>query len=276
MSISVSNLNFNRGTTPILANISFNLEASESLGIIGPNGGGKSTLLNILAGALYPSSGEMIIDGVKIKKESQFPYEKIAYVPQHTELDCTLPLNVYDFIHFGLLGKKNTNPKSADQVMELTGISKKRNSLLNELSGGERQRVLISKALISNPKILILDEPTTGLDTNGEDQLLSLLEDVQKNTKTTLIVVDHNIAQVINFCDKILCLNKTHHWHQNKELLTTSVLGSIYHCEFEHLVLHQKTPDENNRHSHHKFCEGADHKHTHNNLAPPKNIKKDQ
>ncbi len=275
MSISVCNLNFNRDI-PILKNISFELKDGESLGIIGPNGGGKSTLLNLLTGNLLPSSGEIIIDGQKITDRRHFPYHKISYVPQHTEIDCILPINVYDFVHFGLLGKKNNSTSKIQEVLELTGIDQKKEALLNELSGGELQRVLLSKALISNPKILILDEPTTGLDSTGEDQLLSLLDDVQKNIKTTLVVVDHNIAQVINFCDKILCLNKTHHWHQNKGLLTTSVLGSIYHCEFEHLVLHQTSPKDKHSHHGHHLCVDSDHHHIEHNLAPPKHLKKDQ
>lgn len=263
MSIIVKNLNFSR-QVPILKDISFELNEGQSLGIIGPNGGGKSTLLNILTGLLTPQSGEIIIDGILIKKKSDFPREKISYVPQQTEIDSTLPITVTDFISFGLINKNKNDSRSLHDVLQLTGISHKKNSLLAELSGGEKQRVLLGKALISNPKILFLDEPTAGLDSNGEDQLLSLLLEIQKNLKTTLIVVDHNIAQIINFCDKVLCLNKTFHWHQNKELLTTKVLGSIYHCEFEHLVIHQQNINHKGVLTPHIHCEDHHHHdHTH-------------
>lgn len=225
----------------ILQNISFEVLSGESLGILGPNGGGKSTLMKLIAGLLTPSSGEFFYNDIRYTPDKKFPHSLMAYVPQSSELNTILPINVFDFLK--IAAKTQTLPNAENRINELltlVDIFHKKNSLLNQLSGGEKQRVLIAKALIHSPELILLDEPMKGLDSNGQDQLQALLKDIQTVHNTAIVIVDHNISQIIKTCEKILCLNKTSHWHNHKDLLTQNILEDIYHCEFEHLLIHEK------------------------------------
>lgn len=241
----------------ILKNISFSLKKGESLGVLGPNGGGKSTLMKIIAGLLQASSGEIYFDEKPLSSFDKYPYSLFSYVPQSSELNTTMPVKVYEFLDFSISLYKIKNAKLVDELLELVGMTHKKDSLLSKLSGGEKQRVLIARAMIQNPKLLLLDEPTKGLDSNGQDQLLNLIETIKKRDHTAVMIVDHNINQIIKSCQNILCLNRHSHWHDHRDFLTKNILEDIYHCEFEHLLIHEKDLTENQPHDHH-FC---DHDH---------------
>lgn len=245
-----------------LKDISFELGLGQSLGILGPNGGGKSTLMKILSGILIPSSGELEISNYKIHGEKDFPYKLISYIPQSSGLNLSLPIRAHEYLEFAA---KSMGIKEADKKIKhfaaKVGIDKKLNYLFKNMSGGEMQRVLLCKALLNHPQILLLDEPTKGLDSQGQDQLLGILKNIKEEHNTAVVIVDHNINQIIRHCDKVICLNKTSHWHDHKDLLTKNVLENIYHCEFEHLLIHEKESGESSNHSdHHEFC---DHDHSH-------------
>ncbi|MBH47031.1 MAG: hypothetical protein CME71_02545 [Halobacteriovorax sp.] len=234
---------------PALENISFTIDKSQMLGIIGPNGGGKSTLLKLIVGLLPMQTGTLEFN------EKPLSQTALAYIPQSQELNDSLPMRVSDFLE--LIPKKAS--RSLDECLDRVGILDKKNDLMRELSGGQRQRALLARALRCSPEILILDEPTTGLDGQGQDQLMQLLKSLQHEEKTTIVVVDHNLGQVLKHADKVLCLNKSHHWHESKELLTKNIIEDIYHCEFEHIRLHEAgaTFDD-----HHHECQ-HDHSHEH-------------
>ncbi len=262
------------GNDPILKDISFSLEAGESLGILGPNGGGKSTLMKIVAGLLKPNSGKLLFDGIDSKQFKSYPFEKFSYVPQNSELNTILPVKVFEYMNFAksLYKTHQQNTKSIDELLKLVGIFHKKNSLIASLSGGEKQRVLIARALINNPKLLLLDEPSKGLDSNGQDQLLAIIEKIKEQEKTAVIIIDHNITQIIRNCHKILCLNGNYHWHDHRDLLTKNILEDIYHCEFEHLLIHEndvrnlKEPHTSETHT---FC---NHDHQHSQELDPHSI----
>lgn len=241
------------GIEPILKDISFSLKRGESLGVLGPNGGGKSTLMKIIAGLLTPTSGTIFFNERPTSAYNGFPFHLFSYVAQVSELNPTMPVKVSEFMDFSLSLYKIKNPKLIDDLLELVGIAHKKNSLLSKLSGGEKQRVLIARAMIQKPQILLLDEPTKGLDSNGQDQLLSLIETIKKHDGTAVMIVDHNINQIIKSCQNILCLNRSSHWHDHKDFLTKNILEDIYHCEFEHLLIHEKDLGLENPHNHH-FC----------------------
>lgn len=245
----------------ILQNISFEVSKGESLGILGPNGGGKSTLIKLIAGLLTPTSGKFYYNNIVYNKKIRFPYELMAYVPQSSELNTILPINVEDFLKIASKTRFLKNPDiKILELLKLVDIAHKKKSLLDQLSGGEKQRVLIARALLHSPKLILLDEPMKGLDSNGQDQLQALLKDIKSVHQTAVVIVDHNISQVIKNCDKILCLNKSSHWHNHTDLLTQNILEDIYHCEFEHLLIHKQEniPD-------HSFC-NHDHQHQHKHI----------
>jgi zinc transport system ATP-binding protein len=252
---------------PILKDISFSLKKGTSLGVLGPNGGGKSTLMKVIAGLLKPSSGEIYFDEKPLSSFDKYPYSIFSYVPQSSELNTTMPVKVSEFLDFSLSLYKIKNPGLAKELLDLVGMFHKKDSLLSKLSGGEKQRVLIARALIQKPKLLLLDEPTKGLDSNGQDQLLSLIETIKKRDQTSVMIVDHNINQIIKSCQNILCLNRHSHWHDHRDFLTKNILEDIYHCEFEHLLIHEKDLEEDHPHDHH-FC-GHDHAHEKKSEAHP-------
>lgn len=241
----------------ILKDISFSLKKGESLGVLGPNGGGKSTLMKIIAGLLKPSTGELYFNETPLNSMEGHPYHLFSYVPQSSELNPTMPVKVFEFLDFSISHFKIKNPKLLDELLDLVGMSHKKNALISKLSGGEKQRVLIARAMIQNPKLLLLDEPTKGLDSNGQDQLLSLIETIKRRDNTAVMIVDHNINQIIKSCQNILCLNRHSHWHDHRDFLTKDILEDIYHCEFEHLLIHEKDLQNEHPHDHH-FC---DHDH---------------
>jgi zinc transport system ATP-binding protein len=256
------------GETPAIKDISFSLFSGESLGVLGPNGGGKSTLMKIIVGLLKADSGELFFEEKLSSEFKKYPFELFSYVPQNSELNTILPVKVAEYMDFAKsLYKKNTTLYENDELLELVGILHKKDSLISKLSGGEKQRVLLARALINKPKLLLLDEPTKGLDSNGQDQLLAIIEKIKAKDKTAVMIVDHNINQIIRNCHNILCLNRTYHWHNHRDLLTKNILEDIYHCEFEHLLIHEndlKNNGEQIENGAHLFC---DHDHS-KTLAP--------
>ncbi len=259
--LEVENLSFSYGNDQnfVLNDISFKLKKGETLGILGPNGGGKSTLMKLMAGIIVPSSGTLKYN-IEINND-------LSFLPQSSDLNTTFPMTVIDFLKL----TPNTTREKYVEALTMTGIEHKKKYLLQNLSGGELQRVLIARSILEKPKLLLLDEPTKGLDGQGIDLLLCVLKNLKEKTGTAIVLIDHNINEVVKFCDKILCLNKTFHWHNHSELLTKTVLEDIYHCEFEHLKLHEKDAsssaslDSNSIHNH-QFCQhGPGHEHQQTN-----------
>lgn len=250
------------GITPTLKDVSFDLHESESLGVLGPNGGGKTTLMKIIVGLLHPQSGTLYFDDVAVSSSGHYPFHNFSYVPQHSELNIILPVKVSEYMGFAKAVYKHVSDKELDELLELVGILHKKDSLISRLSGGEKQRVLLARALVNKPKLLLLDEPTKGLDSNGQDQLLAIIEKIKERDKTAVMIVDHNINQIIRHCHKILCLNRTFHWHDHRDLLTKNILEDVYHCEFEHLLIHENDLQKNrdDARADHLYC-NHDHEH---------------
>jgi zinc transport system ATP-binding protein len=242
------------GETPAIKDISFSLFSGESLGVLGPNGGGKSTLMKIIVGLLKADSGELFFEEKLSSEFKKYPFEIFSYVPQNSELNTILPIKVSEYMSYAFSLYKNILSNETDALLDLVGILHKKEALISKLSGGEKQRVLLARALINRPSLLLLDEPTKGLDSNGQDQLLALIENIKTTNKTAVMIVDHNINQIIKNCHKILCLNHTSHWHDHSDLLTRNILEDIYHCEFEHLLIHEKDLHDNTETHQHQFC----------------------
>lgn len=190
----------------ILKDISFSVNKKEFLGIVGPNGGGKTTLLKIILGLLKPNKGKITTTGV------------LSYVPQHLNFDKYHPVCVEDVVLMGLLDEMSAglvhskeNREKAYSVMETLGVFEIRQQRFGQLSGGQRQRVLIARAIINNPEILILDEPTANIDKEAQETVQKLL--VKLNEKLTLLMVSHHFDFISSDVNRVICVDRTMHVH---------------------------------------------------------------
>lgn len=221
----------------VLENISLNVPQGEFLGIIGPNGGGKTTLLKAVLGLIKPHSGSISIFGSSIAQNRHL----VSYVPQYSLFDLDYPISVMDVVLTGRLNGKRmlrgyagADREIAEKSLELVGLSSFRKRLAGELSGGEKQRVLIARALAKNPKILLLDEPTASVDATSGKNFYTILQNLDPDI--TIILVSHDIGAVSQNVKKIACLSRTLVFHDSKEL-TNEMIEAAYHCPVD-LIAH--------------------------------------
>lgn len=216
--IEIRNLAVTLSGKEILKDINLSLEEGKFLGIVGPNGSGKTTLLKSILGIIEPSAG-----GIRVldKPSGECLKEGIfGYVPQHLNLDINFPARAIDVVTMGLYGRlglfrwpSKKDKEKALEYIALIGMSGHENFQFGEMSGGEQQRISIARALVSNPKILILDEPSTGIDVVGQEDFYHLLKGFQKRLGLTIIMVSHDIGAVTAYVDQIACLNKILYYH---------------------------------------------------------------
>ena len=181
------------GDTSVLDRVSFGVDAGEIVTIVGPNGSGKSTLLRVLIGSLRPSSGTV----------TRQPGLRIGYVPQRVHIDPTLPMTVSRLL--GL--RRKTDRKGMRDALAQAGIEDLADRQMNVLSGGQFQRVMLARALLSNPQLLVLDEATQGLDQPGTAAFYEQIEEVRKNTGCGVLMVSHDLHVVMSASDRVICLN---------------------------------------------------------------------
>lgn len=187
--------------------MSFEIEKGDFLGIIGPNGAGKTTLFKCMLGLNKDYSGSIKIFNKDIKKESKEIYKRIGYIPQSNSFDTRFPATVKEIIQLGTIGKK-TDKARINELLKLTGVSEYTDKRIGDLSGGQQQRVMITKALIHEPEILILDEPATAIDTNVLRVFYKLLTKLNQEKKITIIWSSHDLDAVNLLSNKIACIYK--------------------------------------------------------------------
>ncbi|SHE68258.1 zinc transport system ATP-binding protein [Marinitoga hydrogenitolerans DSM 16785] len=228
--ISVKDLSYNVENTEILKFINFDIYKNDFVGIIGPNGAGKSTLIKILVGEIKNYIGSVNING------------KIGYVPQKDEFDRTFPIRAFEVALMGMYNEvgvfkryKKKHYEKVRNIMKMLDIEYLYNRNVGKLSGGEYQRLSLARALVSDPDILILDEPEAGVDSNAQKIIYSILEDLNKKGMT-IILVSHDISMVLKKVNTVMCLNKTLHCHKNSIDMTSDDLKKIYSEELELLV----------------------------------------
>jgi zinc transport system ATP-binding protein len=226
--ISVKNLNYTINNNQILSNISFDIYEGDFVGIIGPNGAGKSTLVKIITGEIEEYSGEVRI------------VRKIGYVPQTEEIEVTFPMKVYELVLLGLYKDvgpmrrfKREHYQKVKDVLELLNIEELYDRQIGELSGGEYRRVMIARALVSKPDVLILDEPEANIDKQGQEVLLNILKKLKDEKNITIILVSHDLNMIFKETTRILCLNKTLHCHKNTRDINMKDLKELYSEDFE-------------------------------------------
>jgi ABC-type Mn2+/Zn2+ transport system ATPase subunit len=218
--LEIKNLTVRYNSHVILNELNFYVETGEIVAIIGPNGSGKTTLLKAILG-LIPYDGEVRIFG----RPPKFALNDIGYVPQRLDFDRTFPLTVKEFLGF----IKAANRPWRSEVLEESGVNTFMDSRLGELSGGQLQRLLIAKAMLKEPRLLMLDEPTSGVDAAAEMTFFELIEHVNKEHAVTVMLISHEVQMVYKFASQILCLNRDLVCDgRPKEAITQEVLERLY------------------------------------------------
>jgi zinc transport system ATP-binding protein len=260
--ICVHNVSFAYDHRQALSNITLHVKSNSVLGVIGPNGGGKSTLLKLMLGVLKPDAGTItVLD--RSPRAACSDGSLVGYVPQRHNLDWTFPITVRQVVTLGLIGRKSLlggfSRRQKDlvtQTLHSVEMDRLADQPIGGLSGGQQQRVFIARALVNHPRILFLDEPTAGIDQAGQEKFLALLLNLQKTFNLTLVMVSHDLRSVIASCDRVACLSRTLHYHDRPQGLSSDVLFKVFQCDLD-AVLDQHS------HLHDGSCCGHDH------AAPP-------
>lgn len=235
--IEITNINFSYKKDKILDNINLKVQEGDFLAIIGPNGGGKSTLLKLILGLEKYKVGNIKIFDENISKN----ISKIGYVPQNTNINTNFPIKVLDVVMMGHIhekktfwGHKQSEKLCAKGALQKVGMQDFANTKIGSLSGGQRQRVMIARALCANPKILILDEPTASIDVEGQKQIYELLQVLNKSI--SVIVVSHDISVILSYASKVAHINKKLVFHDISSKKNTFNKDEHF-CEVEMLQL---------------------------------------
>ena len=211
--VSVQAVSYKYNSESVLENVSFNIEEGDFLGIIGPNGAGKTTLFHCMLGLLNSYSGRITILNQDIKKNKKI-FKKIGYIPQQKSIDQKFPLTVQELVSLSLT--RETPKNVVFEILKQVGLYNMKNKTIGQLSGGQQQRVLIAKALVNNPIILMLDEPTNELDQKSQHDFYFLLKELNEKNKITIIWTSHDMDAVNKYANKVSCINKRMFFHGDK------------------------------------------------------------
>ena len=211
--VKLHNITFGyNNTETVLNSISFTVQQGEFVVAVGPNGAGKSTLLKIIAGLIEPAAGQVLIDNNSIRTAARQGI--MAYVPQHySQNTAAFPATVEEIVALGLVGargqlKAAANKQIVDQLLEMVGAEQLKGRRIGELSGGQQQRVMVARALAGEPQLLLLDEPTSGIDYAASSRIFELLGQLNRNLGITIIMVSHDIENGTRFAAKVACINR--------------------------------------------------------------------
>ncbi len=208
--VEINNLTVQYPDVKALDNINLVVNQGDFLGIIGPNGAGKSTLFASMLGLHTRYKGTIKFFGEDIKKSKNY-LKQLGYVPQKPVFEKNFPVTVTDVVRMGL--NRESDENKIDEILQQLWIHELRDRKIGELSGGQQQRVFIAKALVNNPKILILDEPVTGIDQQSIDLFYSILRELNSKQKITIVWSSHDLDAVNKLANHVACLNRTLFFH---------------------------------------------------------------
>ncbi len=228
-------------SVPVLESVHLVVEQGDFLGIIGPNGGGKTTLLKVILGLIKPNRGKVLVLG----KPPERGRKSIGYVSQTNLFDRDFPINVWEVVLMGLYGKTGMlrrysaeDKKMAEEALKTVNMLNFKERQIGKLSGGEQQRVFIARALVSKPSILLLDEPMASVDPTMQAEFYELLEKLSQ--EMTIIMVSHDISAVSIYVEEIACLNRQLFYHGSKEI-SPETLQTTYKCPVQ-IITHGTVP----------------------------------
>lgn len=239
--ITIKNLTVKYDDYTAIENVNFSIDQNKFVTIIGPNGGGKTTLIKTILGFVKPFKGDII----------KSPNVKIGYVPQKNSFEQEFPISVSQVILSGDLQSKvkllhrfkKKNFNRLEDTLKRLDITNLKDMQINELSGGQLQKVLLGRAIISNPNLLILDEPFSNIDTNSTNKYFQLLKKLSETM--SILIISHDIGIITSFTDDVICMNKTAHYHHGSHL-TNEQLQETYSCPVEligHGIPHRIFPE---------------------------------
>jgi zinc transport system ATP-binding protein len=245
--VQITDLDFAYNGQRVLENVNLTVREGDFIAMIGPNGGGKTTLLKLMLGLLKPGQGEIRVMGRRPSRVSH----QIGYVPQDVNINRRFPITAMDVVLMGKLApgrrwSKNNAQDRRDAMealdrIDMAGFADRR---IGELSGGQRQRVFIARALVTGPRLLLLDEPTASIDSRGQTDFYQLLK--RLNGEISIVVVSHDLLVVSTYVKSVACVNRRLHYHQQAEI-TGDMLEAMYPCTVEdvcpvELVTHGRLP----------------------------------
>jgi zinc transport system ATP-binding protein len=240
--VEVRGLCFSYDAQNVLKDVSFQVERGEFLGLIGPNGGGKTTVLRILLGLETDYRGIVTVFGVVPSRNHEWR-RRVGVVPQVQQFPPRFPVLARDVVEMGTRARGAPNltrverKNRVEEALELVGATPYIDKPIYQLSGGQRQRVLIARALSGKPDLLLLDEPTVGVDAEGQDLLLQWIAKWRKQTQITVVLVTHDVGVIAPLADKLACLNIELHFHDRPDKLTGEAIQKAYGCPAE-LIFH--------------------------------------
>jgi zinc transport system ATP-binding protein len=260
------------GGAEALRNIDLHVERGSTLAIVGPNGAGKTTLLKIVLGLLEGYTGNVQVAGldpVAARRKGTV----ISWVPQRSRMIWDFPVTVKQVVRMGLVGKTGPLRRHArddlcyvDELMGTLDIAAVADRPIGAVSGGQQQRAILARALAPRPLVLMLDEPTVGVDQAGLEVFATLMDRITRQFGITLVIVSHDLRTVIPQCQRIACLNQTLHFHDSPSRLTTELLSEVFRCDLSGLYAgphlgrdaqHDHDDDHDHDHDHYPGPSGA-------------------
>lgn len=260
---------FDASATLALEAVNFTIDQNTKLGILGPNGGGKSTLIKLILGILKPTQGTIRVFGHSPLQARQ--HGLIGYLPQRIGADLDWPISVQETI--ALARSCTLKPwqrlaaedhAAIDRAIELVEVQDLANRPIGALSGGQLQRVMIARAIATNPKLLVLDEPTVGVDIAGQQRFGSLIDTLHKELDLTVVLVSHDMRAIAAVADRVACLSRSLHFHDTPDGLTPAVLAQVFAHDVAgvfgdihidaHLAESCDDPDHAHQHQHDCGC----------------------
>ena len=208
--IKLENVTYGYNSDLVLEDISFKADQGDLLGIIGPNGAGKTSLFSLILGLLEGYQGKITVFDEDIRNNRKV-LKKIGYIPQKNIIDKGFPATVEEIVSLGVFERK-TKDKIISAI-NTVGLLEQKHKRIGELSGGQQQRILIAKALVNEPQLLILDEPTTGIDLETQNKFYALLRKLNSENKITIILASHDLDAINKLANKIACVNRKMSFH---------------------------------------------------------------